>query len=130
MTRYLIDTNILVRFLVNDEPEQFAQVMGLFQQVADGRCELVVTDVLIAEVVWVTTAAKFYALDRTRVAETLIALLVQPGIRCGHHNAESLIDALNRFKRTDCGFFDCYLAALAAASGDAVDELFERNGHA
>ena len=65
MTRYLIDTHILVRFLVNDDADPFAQVIGLLQQVADGQSEMIVTDVLIAEVVWVTTAAKFYALDRS-----------------------------------------------------------------
>lgn len=121
MTRYLIDTNILVRFLVNDDAEQFAQVVGLFQQASDGECEIVVTDVLIAEVVWVTTAARFYNLDRALVADKLIAFIVQPGIRCFHGNAEALVDALNRFKQTtNCGFFDCYLAALASISADSV----------
>lgn len=120
MIRYLIDTNILVRFLVKDDADQFAQVVGLFQAVADGQCEIVVTDVLIAEVAWVTTAAKFYALDRSLVADKLAVLIVQPGIRCFHNNAETLVDALVRFKQTHCGFFDCYLAALAASSDDSV----------
>lgn len=118
MTRYLIDTNILVRFLVNDDADQFAQVVQLFQQAADGLCEIVITDVLIAETAWVVTSPKLYALDRSDVADKLTAFTVQPGIRC--QNSPALLDALRRFKDTRCGFFDCYLAALAAASGDAV----------
>ena len=115
-----IDTNILMRFLVKDDADQFAQALGLFQGAADGQCEIVVTDVLVAEVVWVTTATKFYALDRSLVADKLTAFIVQPGIRCYHNNAEALVDALARFKQTNCGFFDCYLAALAAPSEDAI----------
>lgn len=118
MTRYLLDTNVLVRFLVRDDPRQFARAAALFQQTADGRCELIVTHILLAETIWVLTSPRLYDVPRADVADRLASLVVQPGVRCA--DAPVVLDALARFKATPCSFFDCYLAATAAATGDRV----------
>jgi predicted nucleic acid-binding protein len=46
---------------------------------------------------------------------------------------EPVLDALARFKATNCDFFDCYLAAQAASSGIAIaffDKDFSKFGGA
>jgi len=40
------------------------------------------------------------------------------GIHCP--NSIVILDALHRFRDTNCDFFDCYLAAMFADSGHAV----------
>jgi predicted nucleic acid-binding protein len=114
--RYLLDTNVLLRFLLNDHAELSEAAAGLFQQAADGKCLLILTDLCIAEAVWVLTS--YYKLERQTVAESLTKMIVKGGIQCP--TLEPTLDALARFKDNNCDFFDCYLAAQATASGFGI----------
>jgi predicted nucleic-acid-binding protein len=114
--KYLLDTNVLLRFLLDDHPELSQAAAGLFQQAADGKCLLILTDLGVAEAVWVLTS--YYKLERQTVAESLAKMIVKAGIQCP--TQESVLDALTRFKASNCDFFDCYLAAQASALGVAV----------
>ena len=73
----------------------------LFQQAADEKCLLILTDLGIAEAVWVLTS--FYKLERQKVAESLAKLLIKAGVHCP--TLEPVLDALARFKATNCDFF-------------------------
>ena len=66
---------------------------------------LILTEVAVAEAVWV-------------IVEGLSKVILSAGIRCVKR--DEMLDALQRFASTTCDFLDCYLAALAAASGDHV----------
>jgi predicted nucleic-acid-binding protein len=114
--KYLLDANALLRFLLDDHAELSRADAGLFQQAADGKCLPILTDLGIAEAVWVLT---FYCkLERQVVAESLAKMIVKAGIQCTR--LASVLDALARFKASNCDFFDCYLAAQASAFGVAV----------
>ena len=116
MKKYLLDANALLRFLLDDHAELSRADAGLFQQAADGKCLPILTDLGIAEAVWVLT---FYCkLERQVVAESLAKMIVKAGIQCTR--LASVLDALARFKASNCDFFDCYLAAQASAFGVAV----------
>jgi predicted nucleic-acid-binding protein len=114
--RYLLDTNVLLRFLLDDHAELSRVTAGLFQQAADGKCLLILTDLAVAEAVWVLTS--YYKLERQTVAESLAKMIVKAGIQCP--TQESVLDALAHFNASNCDFFDCYLAAQASASGVAI----------
>jgi predicted nucleic-acid-binding protein len=114
--KYLLDTNVLLRFLLDDHAELSQAAAGLFQQAADGKCLLILTDLGVAEAVWVLTS--YYKLERQAVAESLAKMIVKAGIQCP--TKESVLDALTRFKASKCDFSDCYLAAQASALGVAV----------
>ena len=116
MKKYLLDTNVLLRFLLDDHPEPSVAAARLFQQAADEKCLLILTDLGIAETVWVLTS--YYKLERQKVADSLAKLLLKAGVQCP--SLEPVLDALARFKATNCDFFDCYLAAQAASSGVAI----------
>ncbi len=116
MKKYLLDTNILLRFLLADHDELSPKAARLFQRAADRECLLILTDLGIAEAVWVLTS--YYKLERKPVAECLANLLVRAGVHCP--NLDPILDALTRFKATNCDFYDCYLAAQAGASGVAI----------
>ena len=116
MKKYLLDTNVLLRFLLDDHPELSRAAAGLFQRAADEKCLLILTDLCIAEAVWVLTS--YYKIERQKVADSLAKLLLKAGVQCP--SLEPVLDALARFKATNCDFFDCYLAAQAASSGIAI----------
>ena len=116
MKKYLLDTNVLLRFLLDDHAELSRAAAGLFRQAADGKCLLILTDLAVAEAVWVLTS--YYKLERQTVAESLAKMIVKAGIQCP--TLEPTLDALARFKASKCDFFDCYLAAQASASDVAI----------
>ena len=125
MIRYLLDTNVLLRFLRGDDARHSPAARTLFSDACDGKCVLILTEVAVAEAVWVL--ASFYQTGREQIAEGLSKVILSAGVRCVKQN--EMLDALQRFASTKCDFLDCYLAALAAASGDHVatfDKDFER----
>jgi predicted nucleic-acid-binding protein len=116
VAQFLLDTNVLIRFLVHDDPIQSPQADALFARADRGECLLILTDVAIAEAVWVLCGA--YKIDRSAVADSLGTLISKAGIRSP--NRDCILDALIRFKSTSCDFLDCYLAAMAVESGNGV----------
>jgi predicted nucleic-acid-binding protein len=68
-----LDTNVLVRFLVEDDPAQAARATALVERaMADGDA-LFVSDVVLCETVWVLIAR--YGFPRAEVASVLRRLL-------------------------------------------------------
>ncbi len=125
MTKYLLDTNVLLRFLRDDHVRFSPAARALFSDASDGKCVLILTEVTVAEAIWVLLS--HYKTRRAVIVEALRKLILSAGIRCIRQ--EEMMDALNRFASTNCDFLDCYLAALAAASGDHVatfDRDFDR----
>ena len=116
MIRYLVDTNVLLRFLRGDDAQHSPAARALFSDACDGKCVLILTEVAVAEAVWVLDS--FYQTGRERIAEGLSKVILSAGVRCVKQ--DEMLDALRRFASTKCDFLDCYLAALTAASGDHV----------
>ena len=125
MIKYLLDTNVLIRFLLGDHAKHSPAARALFTDACDGRCVLILTEVAVAESVWVLHS--FYNIEREKITEGLGKVILSAGVRCLRR--DQILDALDRFASTKCDFLDCYLAALAASSGDRVatfDKDFDR----
>ena len=73
ITLIAVDTNILVRLIVNDDPKQVSKARALMV----GGSVAITSGVLI-ETVWVLS--KTYALDRPTVARALAAVLALPNV--------------------------------------------------
>ena len=116
MTKYLLDTNVLIRFILGDHAKLSPAARKLFGEACDGKCALILTEVAVAEAVWVLHS--FYNVKRNPITEYLSKIILSAGVRC--MKRDEMLDALNRFASTKCDFLDCYLASLAAASGDHV----------
>jgi hypothetical protein len=69
MKRYILDTNLLVRFLKNDHPKMSSAAADLFLQSASGKVELHLDPTIVAETAFVLTS--FYKQDRAEVADAL-----------------------------------------------------------
>jgi len=71
-----IDTNVLVRFLVNDDREQSAKVRQLFATAEKERAVFYVPLLVLIETIWVLESA--YDVERSDLIETLSELLLMP----------------------------------------------------
>jgi predicted nucleic acid-binding protein len=108
--RRLLDTNIVIRHLVQDN-EKHAKAAGkLFDACDHGELTLVLLPAVLAECVFVLES--FYEHPRANIVPVLRALISSPGIEIAEFDAH--MDALKRFELTKFHFVDCVLAAHAA----------------
>jgi len=120
------DTNVLVRFLTADSRVQSPAAGRVIEAAAAGLVTIVITDVIVAEVVFVLTSV--YGLREPDAAERVISLLSLPGIECSE--VDILQDALRLWGAGGLHFVDAYLGALARgtdlASVLSFDHDFDR----
>ena len=116
MARLLLDTNVIVRFLTGDHPAHSLRSRSLFARAAAGDVTLLVTDLALAETVWVLQS--FYKLDCGAIAAALKDLIESTGIEV--ENKAVLLSALRNFAQTNVDFVDAYHAAIAAAESIAI----------
>ncbi len=109
-TRYLVDTNSLLRFLTGEPVKQALAVKKLFAAAAAGEIILDVSPVIVAETIY--TLLSFYELERKEAVENLRTLLQQRGVKV--RDGAQVFSALERLRATNVGFADAYLAAGGA----------------
>ena len=107
----LIDTNLIVRYLVQDHDKHARAASRLFDACDRGEVSIVVLPVVLAECVFVLES--FYRHSRTDIATALARLISSPGVEISE--AMVHVDALNRYKATTAHFVDCLIAAVAVA---------------
>jgi len=123
----LLDTNVLVRFLLDDDPHQSPRAVALMKRLELKKESAWLEESVLAETVWVLE--KGYAVPRSEIARLLTTILELPGIRCRSRRA--MLEALTRFSTTTCDIIDCLLAACARSRGLTVysfDQDFKRLG--
>jgi len=116
--RALLDTNVVVRHLTGDPPSQARRASAFLA----GDHELVLTDVIVAELVFVLES--FYGQPRERVAEAARSLLALRSV--APLDAELLLRALELYEFFRLDFAEAYLAALAEGSGRGRVASFDR----
>jgi predicted nucleic-acid-binding protein len=112
----ILDTNIVLRFLCQDDPAQSPACTDLFTRAEQGEFFLHLDAISFAEAVWVLTS--FYKHPRGKVEELLSSLLQHPSIVT--ENRDRLHTALILFASTSADFIDCYLAAQGQETGRAI----------
>jgi len=112
----LVDTNLIVRYLVQDHDKHARAAGKVFDACDRGDVGIVVLPVVLAECVFVLES--FYRHPRTDVASALGRLISSPGVEISEVTVH--LDALNRYKRTKAHFVDCLIAATAVAKNVPV----------
>lgn len=115
----LIDTNLIVRYLVQDHDKHARSAGRLFDACDRGDVGIVVLPVVLAECVFVLES--FYRRPRTDIASALGRLISSPGVEIS--DLTTHLDALNRYKGTKAHFVDCLIAATAVAKNVSVSSF-------
>lgn len=117
MRKYLVDTNIFLRYLTNDEPVLAGRIEKVFSDCREGKLKLVTTTMVISELEW--TLRSFYRLSREAVSERIEAVLALPGLRVvdqGH----DLSVALELYRQKSVDWVDILNYQVAKKLGIAV----------
>lgn len=116
-----LDTNVLVRFLVQDDPDQARVAVEVIDQLSDAVPGFVSREVLV-ELVWVLERA--YRLGRPEIAGALDGLLASTELTI--EGADEVGPALERYRNDGFGFADLMIAAAARRAGASELVTFDR----
>jgi predicted nucleic-acid-binding protein len=117
-----IDTNVLVRLLVSDEPSQVDAVHRLLAPLDDVADSVLVNDVVLAETFW--TLRKVYSLVRDDIILAARGLLSAKTFR--FESREALESAVRMFETSSADFSDCLVAAKSLISGCDFTASFDK----
>ncbi|MEM7728309.1 MAG: type II toxin-antitoxin system VapC family toxin [Pseudomonadota bacterium] len=117
-----LDTNVLIRFLAQDHPEQARAATALIESLTPDRPGYV-SAVVLAEIAWVLKSS--YGLDRHALADTMGAVLTASELVI--ENKDAALQALATFRKgRSVDFPDCLIAECARAAGCAEAYTFDR----
>jgi predicted nucleic-acid-binding protein len=116
-----VDTNVLVRFLVQDDEEQARRATSFFAT-ASPEDPVAVPLVVWVETYWVLTAA--YRISRADVLGTLVDLLGRDEIRA--ESPRAVAAALEKAQTANADFADALIAACARDLGCSGVVTFDR----
>ena len=111
-----IDTNVIVRFLVED-PEtidvKFRGIYSFFTKLESGKLSVHLPELVLFQTYFVLTS--YYGVPSPEAAEKLATLLMLPGIKM--HHKEIVSDCLKRLQQKKQDIVDAYLLAWAENKG-------------
>lgn len=109
----LIDTNIIVRFLVKDNEEQFVISKDIFQQIQEGTLKVEILSEVLMEVLFVMI--KVYKIPKSKVIEKLKSLLLLDGVV--NDDKGICIDALNLMQHKNIDYVDALICTKNVLQG-------------
>jgi predicted nucleic-acid-binding protein len=122
---FIVDTNVILRFLVGDQPDQLKQAQAWFKLARQGEWQLQISSLVVAECCFVLES--FYHIKREQIAQKMSVLLGQRWLQVPERAAfanmwDKYLDGLH--------FVDSYLLAWAKVHQQQVlsfDEKLKKN---
>jgi len=122
--RRMIDTNIIIRFLVGDGCDHATKVRNLFQYAADGKVILVIPEIVFIEAVHVLRS--YYKTNKSDIVIALRCLIRLPGVET-ETPVEVLTKGLENYETVNAPWPDALIAAHALYEN--IPEIYSFDGH-
>lgn len=117
-----LDTNVLVRYLVADDPKQSSAAVQLINRCADKGESIFISQLVLCELVWVLSYA--YDFARKEIAALLNDL--RRAAQLEIENPDQVGRALERYGSSRGDFADYLIAERAVAHGCTSIATFDR----
>ena len=111
-----LDTNVLVRYLVGDDPDQHEHARALIEDVLTPEAPGLVHPVVLCEAVWVL--CRVYSVPKTEIVQALRLVLAARTLRV--LDEASVRAALDVFETHSADFADCLLSVQYQAEGTGL----------
>src|SRR3989344_4666861 len=105
MKKFFLDTNVILRFLLQDNKKFYLQAKNYFEKAKVGHFELIIIPEVFFEIDYVLRGV--YSITKAEVSEIILKLLATPYINI--FDRKILIAAVNKYKKANIDFFDLYL---------------------
>ena len=116
-----LDTNVITRYLVGDDPDQAEAARALIEDFTPGNPGFISREVVL-EVAWVLERS--YRFPRAQITQALIGLTASDTLAV--ENSEEVAAAAYRYPRAPVGFSDLMILAAVARAGAAPLHTFDR----
>lgn len=110
MTKKIIDTSVIIRYLTEDNKELYQLAKQFFDLVKPGKIKAYLEQAVFAETVFVLSS-KLYQVPRAEISDALRDLLLYKGVHS--HDKEVLLASLSIYTSTNLSIVDCIIAAKA-----------------
>ena len=120
--RAFADTNLFLRYLTNDMPQDADGVERLIRQAVAGELTLVTNALVLAEIIW--TLESFYHLPRPDIKQRVLAILNTPGLEVV--DGDLVLQAVVWYAERNVDFIDAFNAAWMRAQKLEAIYTFDR----
>jgi predicted nucleic-acid-binding protein len=117
-----VDTNVLVRLLVGDDPEQLAQATALLHDAREKGVACFISDPVLCEIEWVLESC--YGASRADVLAALRDLLASEGFV--FEDRKGLMWAIEHYQTGKADFSDYLIGAKGRAKGATATYTFDK----
>lgn len=114
-----LDTNVLVRYLLRDDPVQAARA----ERELERNERFLIDSIVLCELVWVLETG--YGFSRTEIAAALERILATAQFEI--ESKDLALAALDDFRRSAADFSDCLIGRRNRAAGAPETVTFDRN---
>ncbi len=119
----LLDTNVIIRFLMGDKNEKYKDLRGFFESLENGKrhCELKL--IVLFQVIFVLKS--FYKVQKTDIAEAILNLLDYKGIIV--KKKKNIRSAMKLWRDNKMEIVDCYLISCLAGDSQNIIYSYDRD---
>ena len=112
MTELYLDTNVLLRYLLGDIPDQFQEARKIIESTEKGEKLVFVSILVVNELIWILE--KYYHLKRNVYIPKLLKLFLIDRIKIMEVKKDILTKILEKMQKHKIDFTDLYLAHTAS----------------
>ncbi len=121
-----LDTNVILRYLTQDQPGQAERARRLLEDAAAGRCRLLTCEGVVIELVQVLSSRQLYNLPRADIRMHLTRILSQRGLSLPHK--QTYLRALELYATVPrLDFVDALLVAHMERTGQSTLVSFDHD---
>lgn len=113
MKQVIVDTNALLRFLLNDIPQQKKEVEKLLWQAKQNKRTIRILPIVIFEIDF--TLRKYYQFGKEKLIDKLESIVGTDYMQV--EQKEVFLEALKLYRVTNISFVDCFLLLQAESRG-------------
>ena len=118
-----LDTNVLVRYLTQDDPAQFAKAAAFIDAASEREERFLVNTPVVCELVWVLTAV--YDYSREEIAEALEQIFTTAQFEI--ERLDEARQALGDFRSSKADFSDALIGRINRSLGATHTVTFDRD---
>lgn len=109
MGLHFLDTNVIIRFITQDNPEQAAKAYGALQQLEAGTITATTSEGVIIEAVHILSSKALYDLPRQEIKTHLTTVITLRGLRLP--SKRTYLRALDLYAASNLDFVDALSVA-------------------
>ncbi len=106
-----VDTNVFLRFFVRDVESFYHKAKDLFEKAESGQLKLEISDLVIAEIVWILES--YYDFSKPEIKEVVDTILETKNLKVANHS--KVKEAIDLYSSGKMDFIDAYNIAYIKA---------------